>query len=776
MCRRKLCDMGHRLAYGPPLLLFPHRIDRGCAESQCPILSAPLNGWILGPCSSTIGSTCYFNCRDSHRLVGTSVLTCQAGGVWSATPPYCGSITGTCSPGVPGQVCFFSCVAGYQLVGRLSLTCTVRGTWDGTVPVCVPSSGGGQCPSLPRPLNGVAQGSCAPGVTGQVCQFTCLPGFQLVGPTILRCTSSGVWDGQPPSCNRQTMACRDLVAPPGGVLEGTCAPGLPGQRCSLACREGYELSGGSSPVVCQPSGQWSGTLPVCIGESPLSDTGRIKRDVTIAVLENECPSLLAPQNGELLGQCDPGFPGESCWVNCRSGFRPLSGQSRVVCLESGSWSGQLAACLRSTLLRKLPRTLSSFRILVWDPGSVSTEMTCPGQTSGCPNLPQPAVGAALRDLPAWSTGSTLHPQLSGRVHALWKLPRTLSSFRILVWDPGSVPTEPPRVLAVRLSVIPAWCSSVALSVPVYRQRSGAARRLYAGGSITGTCSPGVPGQVCFFSCVAGYQLVGRLSLTCTVRGTGDGTVPVCVPSSGGGQCPSLPRPLNGVAQGSCAPGVTGQVCQFTCLPGFQLVGPTILRCTSSGVWDGQPPSCNRQTMACRDLVAPPGGVLEGTCAPGLPGQRCSLACREGYELSGGSSQGGVSTIGAVVRYPPRVYRRVLLGELPLGVPSVERAVAGGVSGIGVVVGTTGSLPTISVVMYVVVSEVTCPGQTSGCPNLPQPAVGQLSGTCQPGVEGLPCTLNCPAGSTLSGNSLVLCLASGSWSGTLGVCQREYIPW
>ena len=35
------------------------------------------------------GDTATFSCDDGYRLVGTSVLTCQSVGGWTASPPTC---------------------------------------------------------------------------------------------------------------------------------------------------------------------------------------------------------------------------------------------------------------------------------------------------------------------------------------------------------------------------------------------------------------------------------------------------------------------------------------------------------------------------------------------------------------------------------------------------------------------------------------------------------------------------------------------------------------
>ncbi|XP_035689585.1 uncharacterized protein LOC118424886 [Branchiostoma floridae] len=77
-----------------------------------------------------------------------------------------------------GDVTNFTCDPGYNLVGASSLTSV-------------------QCPFLPRPTNGFVSGSNS---YGDVTNFTCDPGYNLVGAPSLTCLRDGTWRGQPPTC------------------------------------------------------------------------------------------------------------------------------------------------------------------------------------------------------------------------------------------------------------------------------------------------------------------------------------------------------------------------------------------------------------------------------------------------------------------------------------------------------------------------------------------------------------------------------------------------
>ena len=50
------------------------------------------------------------------------------------------------------------------------------------------------------------------------------------------------------------------------ISNGTlCYTGLtPGSTATYSCYEGYELSGGNGPLVCQDDGTWDGPAPTCV--------------------------------------------------------------------------------------------------------------------------------------------------------------------------------------------------------------------------------------------------------------------------------------------------------------------------------------------------------------------------------------------------------------------------------------------------------------------------------------------------------------------------------
>ncbi|KAI8515636.1 hypothetical protein Bbelb_064490 [Branchiostoma belcheri] len=180
----------------------PGQNQTGAIENaQCPLLSPPLNGFMTG--SNSYGDVVNFTCEPGYILVGTSSLTCLSDGTWNGNLPTCTAVQcPLLSPPLNGfmtgsnsygDVVNFTCEPGYNLVGTSSLTCLSDGTWDGNLPTCTAA----QCPPLSNPLNGFVSGSNS---YGDVVHFTCEKGYRLVGESSLTCLSDGTWNGQPATC------------------------------------------------------------------------------------------------------------------------------------------------------------------------------------------------------------------------------------------------------------------------------------------------------------------------------------------------------------------------------------------------------------------------------------------------------------------------------------------------------------------------------------------------------------------------------------------------
>jgi len=104
----------------------------------------------------------------------------------------------------------------------------------------------------------------------------------------------------------------------------------------------------------------------------------------------------------------------------------------------------------------------------------------------------------------------------------------------------------------------------------------------------------VAGDLCKFSCEAGYELPGNEdTLLCLPSGSWNASIISCTRSS----CPALVAPANGqITPSTCTS--TGNVfegkCYYSCDSGYDLSGVLSKTCLSSGQWDSQDePTCQK---------------------------------------------------------------------------------------------------------------------------------------------------------------------------------------
>ncbi|XP_054163367.1 P-selectin-like [Oppia nitens] len=201
-------------------------------HQRCPYLSAPDNGYQVGECHNKAGCVCVFACNNGYTLMGSSKVVCQRNCRWSPRP--------TCVLTTTTTPC------------KTPTTATTTEELDEQV----------YCPSLPVPTNGLIRGSCRIAPPGAVCRFGCNAGYQLVGDSTAVCKASGKWTSTGVHCIASHTRCATLHPPDNGVITGYCAPGVSGNTCNFSCNSGYQLMGSSS-LTCQSNGHWSGGTPVC---------------------------------------------------------------------------------------------------------------------------------------------------------------------------------------------------------------------------------------------------------------------------------------------------------------------------------------------------------------------------------------------------------------------------------------------------------------------------------------------------------------------------------
>ena len=56
---------------------------------DCDTLTIPANGQVSHTAGTTFGQTATYICNTGYQLMGSSIRTCQATGVWSGSAPNC---------------------------------------------------------------------------------------------------------------------------------------------------------------------------------------------------------------------------------------------------------------------------------------------------------------------------------------------------------------------------------------------------------------------------------------------------------------------------------------------------------------------------------------------------------------------------------------------------------------------------------------------------------------------------------------------------------------
>ncbi|XP_023704995.2 locomotion-related protein Hikaru genki [Cryptotermes secundus] len=215
-----------------------------------------------------LGQVAVFQCPIGFRLNGTSNLTCQASGRWSAPVPYCMPIIcprlETEDPHLSlvehntsyGGRAVFRCAWGYRLTAPPGIECEVDGQWSGPVPSCEAVL----CPPPLPPVNGRLVDEGPHYQVGSTVQFTCNERHQLVGESSIVCTETGFWSHPPPFCKARCPY-------PGDPEHGRIAPVKfsyePGDHLKVTCATGYVVKMEARSPQCRVDGTWSEKVPEC---------------------------------------------------------------------------------------------------------------------------------------------------------------------------------------------------------------------------------------------------------------------------------------------------------------------------------------------------------------------------------------------------------------------------------------------------------------------------------------------------------------------------------
>ncbi|XP_044905041.1 P-selectin isoform X11 [Felis catus] len=636
--------------------------NQDCVEIYIKSVSAP-GKWNDEPCWKKKRALCYTaSCQDMScskqgeciETIGNYTCSCFPG----FYGPECEYVQECGEFGLPQHVlmncshplgnfsfnseCSFHCAEGYELKGPSKLKCLASGMWTNNPPQCIAA----QCPPLKTPERGSM--TCLPSPEApqyqSSCHFACEEGFALVGPEVVQCTASGVWTASPPGC--EVVRCPLLEAPGKGTMD--CVHPLTafayGSSCKFECEPGYQVRGRAT-LRCIGSGQWTTPLPAC---------------EAIA-----CEPLESPVHGST--DCSPlsgPLPyNTSCSFRCADGFR-LKGADMAQCTDLGRWTAPAPVC-EALQCQDLPAPDQAQVNCSHPFGAFRYQSTCSFSCDEGLLL----VGAG--ELRCLGTGT-------------WSAP-------------------PPQCQAFTCT-------------PLLSPRNG-----------TMTCVQPLGDSSyksrCQFTCDEGFSLSGPEILDCAPSGHWTGPPPTCEAI----KCPELFAP----EQGSLACSDTrrefsvGYTCHFSCNKGFELEGSNDVECTASGKWTAPPPTCQAGVVSAplSEVRCPALTTLEqGTvsCRHGLgtfgPNTTCYFGCHAGFTLTGG-----------------RALRCRPSGQWTAGAPTCRAVKCSELHG-------------------------TEPG-TMNCSN----PWGNFS-------YGSTCSFHCPEGQLLNGSARTACQENGQWSTPMPTCQ------
>ncbi|XP_077861232.1 complement receptor type 2 isoform X1 [Macaca mulatta] len=600
---------------------------------ECPALPMIHNGHHTRENVGSIapGLSVTYSCESGYLLVGEKIINCLSSGKWSAVPPTCEEAR--CKPlgRFPngkvkeppilqvGVTANFFCDEGYQLQGPSSSRCVIAGqgvAWT-KMPVCKEIF----CPSPPPILNGRHTGNSLANVSyGSIVTYTCDPdpeegvNFILIGENTLRCTvdsqKTGTWSGPAPRCELSTSA---VQCPRPQVLRGRIVSGQKDRytyndTVIFACTFGFTLKG-SKQIRCNAQGTWEPSAPVC---------------------EKECQAPPNILNGQKEDRHMVRFnPGTSIKYSCNPGY-VLVREESIQCTSEGVWTPPVPQCKVAVceatgkqLLTKpqhqfiRPDVNSSCDEGYKLSGSVYQE--CQGRTPWfmeirlckeitCP--PPPVIyngahtGSSLEDFPYGTTVTyTCNPGPEREVE--FSLIGE-STIRCTSNDQERGTWSGPAPLC-ELSLLAVQCSHVHVA---------------NGYKISGKEAPYFYNDTVTFKCFNGFTLKGSSQIRCKANNTWDPEIPVCEKGC---------QPPPGLHHGRHTGGntvffVSGMTVDYTCDPGYLLVGNKSIHCMPSGNWSPSAPRCEETCQPVREDLQelPVGSRVE----------LVNTSCQDGYWLTG----------------------------------------------------------------------------------------------------------------------------------------------
>ncbi|XP_030844139.1 sushi, von Willebrand factor type A, EGF and pentraxin domain-containing protein 1-like [Strongylocentrotus purpuratus] len=733
-----------------------------CVEITCtvPALDDNVNSSCSPDTSVSYNERCNFSCPTGYNLIGPSSVNCTGSGNFSEPFPECVEITCTvpalddnvnssCSPDTSvsyNERCNFSCPTGYNLIGPSSVKCTGSGNFSEPFPECVEIT----CtvPALDDNVNS----SCSPDTSvsyNERCNFSCPTGYNLIGPSSVNCTGSGNFSEPFPECVEITCTVPALD----DNVNSSCSPDTSvsyNERCNFSCPTGYNLIGPSS-VNCTGSGNFSEPFPECV-----------EITCTVPALDDNVNSSCSPDTSVSYN--------ERCNFSCPTGYN-LIGPSSVNCTGSGNFSEPFPECVEITCT--VPALDDNVNSSCSPDTSVSYNERC---NFSCPtgyNLIGPSSvnctgsGNFSEPFPECVEITCTVPALDDNVNSSCS-PDTSVSYneRCNFSCPTGYNLIGPSSVnctgSGNFSEPFPECVEITCTVPALDD------------NVNSSCSPDTSvsyNERCNFSCPTGYNLIGPSSVNCTGSGNFSEPFPECVEIT----CtvPALDDNVNS----SCSPDTSvsyNERCNFSCPTGYNLIGPSSVNCTGSGNFSEPFPECVEITCTVPALD----DNVNSSCSPDTSvsyNERCNFSCPTGYNLIGPSSVNCTGSGNFSEPFPECV-------EITCTVPALDDNVNSSCSpdtSVSYNERCNFSCPT----GYNLIgpSSVNCTGSGNFSEPFPEcveitctvPALDDnVNSSCSPDTSvsyNERCNFSCPTGYNLIGPSSVNCTGSGNFSEPFPEC-------
>ncbi|XP_051576791.1 sushi, von Willebrand factor type A, EGF and pentraxin domain-containing protein 1 isoform X5 [Myxocyprinus asiaticus] len=438
------------------------------------------------------------------------------------------------------------------------------------------------CPLLEASVPQLRSSSTAVSPGSKV-QFSCSPGFYLVGEPVQQCLNRGQWSHAEPICER--VEC----GPPPDLEHGQYhgEDFYAGSSVVYQCKPGFYLLG-ESKMLCANNGKWTTNPPACL-------------DVDECALGSECDEHASCQNtdGSHICTCihpysgdgrnctepvkckDPGVPefghregssfimGNDVVFSCTEGYE-LIGSSHMSCSDKGIWEGAVPYC---RALSCAPPPLPEYGILKGTNFTYGSKVTFSCEKGYVPHEPIESQCQSnlkwSRDPPVCLPVTCGEPPavdyakytLNGKVYLSTLTYTCMEGYRLqgameLQCEASGEWASPPPV-----------CARVDCGKPP---------------SLTGAVIKGdnfTLGSRVYYICKEGYTLLGVETQECLPSGNWTQHSAQCAPRSCG-----PPPPVDHAYLPDIGHQLFGDMANYFCNDGYTAGNNTKLFCNAQGIW------------------------------------------------------------------------------------------------------------------------------------------------------------------------------------------------